>query len=62
VCGLNSTFIVLILNISNPQWVSYFRHISLVRCLYEVLAKVLANRLRGGISKIISDTQLTLIL
>ncbi|MCH96748.1 cysteine-rich receptor-like protein kinase, partial [Trifolium medium] len=37
--------------------VSDFRPISLVGCLYKVLAKVLANRLRGVIGKLISETQ-----
>jgi DUF1009 family protein len=55
--GSNCTFIVLIPKISNPQRVSDFRPISLVGCLYKVLAKVLANRLRAVISKIISKTQ-----
>ncbi|PNY13834.1 cysteine-rich receptor-like protein kinase [Trifolium pratense] len=59
--GSNSTFIVLIPKISNPQCHSDFCPISLVGCLYKVLAKVLANRLRSVIGKVISETQSTFV-
>jgi hypothetical protein len=36
---------------------SDFRPISLVGCLYKVLSKVLANRLRNVIGKVISENQ-----
>jgi len=34
-----------------------FRPISLVGCMYKILAKVLANRLRSVIGTVISDAQ-----
>ncbi|MCI19611.1 cysteine-rich receptor-like protein kinase, partial [Trifolium medium] len=55
--GLNSTFIALIPKIDNPQRLNDFRPISLVGCLYKILAKVLANRLRLVIGSVISESQ-----
>ncbi|GAU16627.1 hypothetical protein TSUD_325750 [Trifolium subterraneum] len=55
--GLNSTFIALIPKIDSPQRLNDFRPISLVGCLYKILAKVLANRLRLVIGSVISESQ-----
>jgi hypothetical protein len=55
--GVNSTFIALIPKVTSPQLLHDFRPISLVGCLYKVLAKVLANRLRGVIGSVVSDSQ-----
>jgi len=55
--GVNSTFIALILKVSSPQQLNDFRPISLVGCMYMVLAKVLANRLHGVLGSVISDSQ-----
>ena len=43
--SINSTFIHLIPKVNSPQRLTDFRPISLVGCLYTVLAKALANRL-----------------
>jgi hypothetical protein len=55
--GINNTFIALIPKIDNPQRLNDFRPIALVGCLYKILAKVLANRLRNVMSTVISETQ-----
>jgi len=55
--GVNSTFIALIPKVSSPQHFNEFRPISLVGCMYKVLAKVLANRLRGVLGSVISNSQ-----
>jgi len=55
--GINSTFIALIPKIDSPQRLKEFRPISLVGCLYKILSKVLANRLRLVIGGLISETQ-----
>ena len=55
--GINNTFIALIPKVDSPQRLNDFRPISLVGCLYKILSKVLANRLRMVIGKVISDTQ-----
>ncbi|GAU36154.1 hypothetical protein TSUD_275130 [Trifolium subterraneum] len=55
--GLNATFIALIPKVDSPQRLNDFRPISLVGCLYKILAKVLANRLRLVIGSVISESQ-----
>jgi hypothetical protein len=55
--GINATFIALIPKVDNPQRLNDFRPISLVGSLYKILAKVLANRLRLVIGKVISESQ-----
>jgi len=54
--GVNSTFIALIPKVNSPSRFNDFRPISLVGCMYIVLAKVLANRLRIVIGSMVSDT------
>jgi hypothetical protein len=54
---LNSTFIALIPNVDNLQRLNDFSPISLVGCLYKILSKVFANRLRLVISSIISESE-----
>lgn len=55
--GSNCSFIVLIPKRENPVKVGDFRPISLIGCLYKVLAKVLANRLRKVIHLLIPESQ-----
>ncbi|XP_024634465.1 uncharacterized protein [Medicago truncatula] len=55
--GLNSTFIALIPKVESPQRVADFRPISLVSSVYKILSKVLANRLRKVVGKVVSDSQ-----
>jgi hypothetical protein len=55
--GLNSTFIALIPKVESPQRPNDFGPISLVRSLYKILDKVLANRLRLVIGSVISESQ-----
>ncbi|GAU34276.1 hypothetical protein TSUD_321220 [Trifolium subterraneum] len=54
--GLNSTFVSLMPKVDIPQCLNDFRPISLVGCLYKILAKVLANRLRLVIGSVISES------
>jgi hypothetical protein len=55
--GINSTFIALIPKVTSPQRLNDFRPISLVGCIYKVLAKVLANRLREVVGSVVSESQ-----
>jgi len=55
--GVNATFIALIPKTNSPQRLNDFRPISLVGCMYKVLAKILANRLRAVIGSVVSDSQ-----
>jgi hypothetical protein len=55
--GINFTFIVLIPKIDSHQRLNDFQPISLVRSLYRILAKVLANKFRLVIGSVISEPQ-----
>ena len=59
--GINFTFIALIPKVDSPQKLNDFRPISLVGCSYKILAKVLANRLRVVVGKVVSETQTTFV-
>jgi len=59
--GVNSTFIALISKVDSPQRIADFRPISLVGCMYKVLAKVLANRLCSVIGLVVSNTQIAFV-
>ncbi|XP_068329845.1 uncharacterized protein [Pyrus communis] len=54
---LNSTHIVLVPKITNPDSVGHFRPISLCNYSYKIVSKILANRLKPILSEIISTTQ-----
>ncbi|GKV13379.1 hypothetical protein SLEP1_g24388 [Rubroshorea leprosula] len=55
--GLNSSFLALIPKKLSPRDLKDFRPISLIGCMYKLLAKVLANRLKDVMPEIISETQ-----
>jgi hypothetical protein len=55
--GINNTFISLIPKVDSPQCLNEFCPISLVGCIYKILAKVLANRLQSVIGSVISDSE-----
>ena len=57
VVSLNSTFIALIPKKAGAIDIKDFRPISLVGCMYKLLSKVLARRLRGVIGSLISKNQ-----
>jgi len=59
--GINSEFIVLIPKVNSPQRLNDFRPISLVGCLYKILSKVLASRLRIVMGSLIAETQTTFV-
>jgi len=59
--GMNYTFIGLIPKVNNPQGLGEFRPISVVGCLYKVLANVFVNRLWKVIGSIVSELWLTFV-
>ncbi|KAA3478845.1 reverse transcriptase [Gossypium australe] len=54
---VNSTHIVLIPKVANPVNMKQFRLISLCNVIYKIMAKAIANRLRGVIEKCIDVAQ-----
>nr|GEV14628.1 RNA-directed DNA polymerase, eukaryota [Tanacetum cinerariifolium] len=55
--GSNSSFIALIPKVTDAKIVTDFRPISLIRCVYKVVTKILANRLATVISDLVSGIQ-----
>nr|GFA93888.1 RNA-directed DNA polymerase, eukaryota [Tanacetum cinerariifolium] len=55
--GSNSSFIALIPKVTDAKFVTDFRPISLIVCVYKVVTKILANRLATVISDLVSDIQ-----
>ena len=55
--SLNSTFMVLIPKKRDAEDIKDFRPISLLGGLYKILAKVLANRLKKVVGKVVSEAQ-----
>ena len=56
-CSHNATFLVLILKKERASDVQDFKPNNLVRSLYKIIAKVLANRLKRVMGKFISNSQ-----
>ena len=54
--GLNETFICLIPKVDCPQKITEFRPISLCNVVYKIVSKVLANRLKKILPKVISES------
>jgi len=57
VASLNATFLGLIPKKAKAENIRDFRSISLVGCIYKLLSKVLARRLRSIIGNLISKNQ-----
>lgn len=57
----NASFIVLISKVTSPQGINDFRPISLIGCLYKIVTKILARRIKGVLPKLIDDRQSTFL-
>eukprot|EP00253_Pinus_taeda_P013625 PITA_13625 len=55
--GIKSTFLALIPKETNPETFARFRPISLCNASYKIIAKLLANRLKPLLKKLISSNQ-----
>ncbi|XP_057425987.1 secreted RxLR effector protein 78-like [Lotus japonicus] len=55
--GSNASFIALIPKVDAPQNLNDFRPISLIGCMYKVISKLLAIRLKKVMGKLISEQQ-----
>jgi len=54
---VNHTFITLIPKVVNPETTAHYRPISLCNSVYKILAKILVNRMRPILQRIIFPTQ-----
>ncbi|GKV32054.1 hypothetical protein SLEP1_g40687 [Rubroshorea leprosula] len=59
--GLNTSFIVLVPKVDNPQKIEEYRPISLIGVMYKILAKLLANRLKVVLDGIVGEQQMAFI-
>eukprot|EP00253_Pinus_taeda_P023046 PITA_23046 len=59
--AIKSTFIALIPKANHPTSFNEFRPISLYNCLYKIIAKIIANRLKPILSRHISPEQFTFL-
>ncbi|GKV35410.1 hypothetical protein SLEP1_g43679 [Rubroshorea leprosula] len=59
--GLNSSFIVLVPKVNNPQRIEEYRPISLIGDVYKILGKLLANRLKKVLDQVIGKQQMAFI-
>lgn len=59
--GGNFSFIALIPKVETPLELNDFRPISLIGCMYKIVAKLLANRLRGVLDHVIDGNQTAFI-
>lgn len=57
---MTSSFLALVPKKENPQGFEEYRPIFLIGCLYKVISKILASRLRRVIGKLVSSNQTTL--
>ena len=58
---LNNSFIVLILKCTLPTCLNMYRPISLVGCIYKIVAKVLANRVKRVMEEVVEDNQFSFV-
>lgn len=54
--GCNSSFITLVPKVKDPTTLSDYRPISLIGCIYKIVAKILANRLKG-VGSVVDEVQ-----
>ena len=59
---LNSSFIALIPKCPSPSGLNDYRPIYLVGCIYKLVSKVLANRLRLVIKDVIGPNQFAFVI
>ncbi|GKC98247.1 hypothetical protein Tco_1168522 [Tanacetum coccineum] len=55
--GCNASFVTLIHKIQDPITLSDFRPISLIGCYYKIIAKILAERMKKVIHKVVGEEQ-----
>jgi len=59
--GCNASFITLVPKKNNPSNLNEFRPISLVGCVYKIISKILANRIKKVLPSVIDLNQATFL-
>ncbi|XP_058749275.1 uncharacterized protein LOC131622266 [Vicia villosa] len=59
--AFTAAFIALISKVEQPQGLTGFRPICLIGCIYKIISKLLAARLRRVIGKLVSESQTTFV-
>jgi len=59
--GTNASFLALIPKVHDPQSLNKYRPISLIGCVYKIVAKVLSRRLKKVLPTIIDEQQTTFV-
>ena len=54
--GCNASFVTLVPKVKDLQYLHDYRPISLIGCIYNIVAKVLARRLKGVMPLLIDET------
>ncbi|GJU27326.1 cysteine-rich receptor-like protein kinase [Tanacetum coccineum] len=55
--GCNSSFVTIIPKVTDPIGLGDFHPISLIGCYYKIIAKVLAERIKRVVGKVVGDVQ-----
>ena len=58
---INMTWVTLIPTVDDAKEVKDYRPISMVGCTYKVIAKVLANQIKGVMSGLVGETQIAFV-
>ena len=56
ISDINHTFIVLIPKIKAPEYITYFRHVSLCNVIYKIISKIVENRMKSTLPFIIFES------
>ncbi|GKF01267.1 hypothetical protein Tco_0028190 [Tanacetum coccineum] len=55
--GCNASFVTLILKVVDPMRLGNYRPISLIGCFYKIITKILTNKIKRVIGKIVGEVK-----
>lgn len=59
--GCNSSFITLAPKVNDPSTLSDYKPISLIGCMYKIISKIVATRLKAVVGKVVGEVQPTYV-